>query len=358
MEPAAKRQRADPPIACDPQSIVCLNLDGLKARVLAKEKERGVTTAVNLARNHAHALVAHLCSVTGTGAPDVVFFSEVQLRGRSKERQGELQQLGVGNAADKEKAKSAHDAWSTLTSCPALSGYTFHRSLHATAGASGVAVFLRPDVVPLSVRFSLDPEAPQGAHHPEGRVVLLEFTTLRLLLTYSPNSGKTQDSFQRRADFDAQILALVSASSGKPLIWAGDLNVSPTEQDYTEGIRSRNLPGTTAVEKERFARILADGKMRDAWRSLHPGVEGGWTWRGGAFLPGQKMRLDHFVISEALWSRVRRVEAVEPAAGGALITRGPLNEHPAHYFGSDHWPLFLELSPPPAPEDAANAEQE
>ena len=356
MEPAAKRQRADAAVATrDPQTIECQNLDGLKARVLPKERDRGNAAAVNLARDHARAFVTHLCSVTGA-SPDVVFFSEVQLRGRSAQRQGELEQTGMGTAADQKQAQSAHDAWSTLASCPELSGYTFHRSLHATKrGQAGVAVFLLPGLVPLSVRFSLDENAPQGAHHPEGRVILLEFATLRLLLTYSPNNGRTPESFQRRATFDAQILALVSAPHPKPLIWAGDLNVSPTAQDYIGASIPHDLPGTTAAEQERFANILAAGNMRDAWRSLNPGVTGGWTWRGAEFLTNCAMRLDHIVVSESLWSRVRRVEAVAPAAGGALITRGPRNEHPAHYFGSDHWPLFLELSPP---EEAVNAEQE
>ena len=349
-EPAAKRQRAAEPV--DPQSIVCLNLDGLKARVLAKERDRGDAAARSLARLHARALVSHLCSVT-EAPPDVIFLSEVQLRARSAQRQGELEQTGTGSRADQAQAQSALDAWDALVSCPELSGYTSYRSLHATQrGKAGVCALLRPGVVPLSVRFSLDAGAPPAAHHPEGRVLLLEFSTLRLLLTYSPNQGVTPESHQRRANFDAQLLALVSSVDGKPLIWAGDLNVSPTADDYIGAAIKPGLAGTTPQEQARFASILFAGDMRDAWRCLNPGVRGGWTWRGAAWLTNCAMRLDHFVVSNALWSRVRRVEAVAPAAGGAL-TRGPRNGPEAHYFGSDHWPLFLELAPK---EGAAGAD--
>ena len=245
--------------------------------MLAKERDRGDAAARSLALSHARALVTHLCSVS----PDAVFFSEVHLRGRAQ-RQGELEQFGTGSKTDQAQAQSAHDAWSNLTSCPELAGYTWHRSLHATLrGKAGVAVCLRPGLMPLSVRFSMDAGAPPGAHHPEGRVILLEFATLRLLLTYSPNLGSTPESHQRRAAFDAQLLTLVSQKHGKPLIWAGDLNVAPTVLDYTGAAIPRDLPGTTAEKQARFAGILAAGSMRDAWRSLNSGVSGGWTWRGG-----------------------------------------------------------------------------
>ena len=342
-EPVAKRQRAAEPNTLDPKTIVTLNLDGLKARVLAKERDRGDASERNLAHSHARALVAHLSSVTGDGPPDVIFLSEVQLKARSAQRQGELEQTGVGSKGDVAQAQSAHDAWAALVSCPELSGYTSLRSLHATQrGKAGVCVLLRPGIVPLSVRFSLDANAPASTHHPEGRIILLEFATIRLLLTYSPNRGGTPESHQRRATFDAQMLTFVSAANAKPLIWAGDLNISPTANDWLGNLAG--IPGTTPGEQARFAGILAAGGLCDAWRSLNPGVQGGWTWRGAAFHSGSAMRLDHFVIANALMSRVRRVEAVAPVQGDAS-TRGPRNFPAAHYFGSDHWPLWLSLAP-------------
>jgi exonuclease III len=47
-------------------------------------------------------------------------------------------------------------------------------------------------------RFTLHAGAPREQHHPEGRVILLEFATLRLLFTYVPNSGRKGAWFMLR----------------------------------------------------------------------------------------------------------------------------------------------------------------
>lgn len=64
-------------------------------------------------------------------------------------------------------------------------------------------------------------------HEPDGRVILVEFETLRLLNTYVPNNGwkEEENSFQRRRKWDKRILEFVTQYSDKPLIWCGDLNV-------------------------------------------------------------------------------------------------------------------------------------
>ena len=64
------------------------------------------------------------------------------------------------------------------------------------------------------------------------------------------------------------------------------------------------------------------------------------------------MRLDHFVVAAPLLPRVTGCEVVAPRAG--VDTRGPRG-HPASFFGSDHWPLWLTLGPPPAPEAEAGS---
>ena len=64
-------------------------------------------------------------------------------------------------------------------------------------------------------------------HEPDGRVILAEFETFRLLNTYSPNNGwkEEENAFQRRRKWDKRIVEFLSQTSDKPLIWCGDLNV-------------------------------------------------------------------------------------------------------------------------------------
>jgi len=323
----------------DPLHIVTLNLDGLKARVLANEADRRNPTATALATAHARALVAYLFR---DGAPDVLSFSELQLRARSAQRQGELEQCGVGSKVDVAQAASAAQALETLLSAPELAGYKLLLSLHSKVrGRAGICALLRPGLEPVSVSYSLEPSASAGSHHEEGRVILLEFATMRLLLTYSPNNGDKPESFQRREVWDAQVLALLSASHAKPLIWGGDLNVAPSALDWS-GPLPKKLAGTTEAEQSRFKQLLVAGRLRDAWRSLHPGEAGGWTWRGDKYMTGCAMRLDIFCVHESLWGRVL---SCEPAAPDGTTTRGPRNTAAPRFFGSDHCPLTLRLSP-------------
>lgn len=64
-------------------------------------------------------------------------------------------------------------------------------------------------------------------HEPDGRAILAEFESFRLLNTYVPNNGwkEEESSFQRRRKWDKRVLEFVHRTSDKPLIWCGDLNV-------------------------------------------------------------------------------------------------------------------------------------
>lgn len=64
-------------------------------------------------------------------------------------------------------------------------------------------------------------------HEPDGRVILAEFESFRLLNTYVPNNGwkDEETSFQRRRKWDKRMLDFVLQTLDKPLIWCGDLNV-------------------------------------------------------------------------------------------------------------------------------------
>jgi hypothetical protein len=84
----------------------------------------------------------------------------------------------------------AHALRRRLPNLPGLRGYNPMWSLSSVKRAAGVCCFLRPGLVLVSRRFSLDPRDPPMAHHPEGRVILLEFRTVRVLFTYVPNNGK------------------------------------------------------------------------------------------------------------------------------------------------------------------------
>uniref|UniRef100_A0A3Q7FR14 Endonuclease/exonuclease/phosphatase domain-containing protein n=1 Tax=Solanum lycopersicum TaxID=4081 RepID=A0A3Q7FR14_SOLLC len=91
-------------------------------------------------------------------------------------------------------------------------------------------------------------------HEPDGRVILAEFETFRILNTYVPNNGwkEEESSFPRRRKWDKRMLEFVLATSDKPLIWCGDLNVSHEDIDvsHPEFFSAAKLNGYTPPNKE------------------------------------------------------------------------------------------------------------
>ena len=79
---------------------------------------------------------------------------------------------------------------------------------------------------PVRVSFGV---GPSGAHAEEGRTVTLEFASFSLVVAYVPNAGEGL----KRLDFrvgewerDMRAHLAACAATGKPVIYAGDLNVA------------------------------------------------------------------------------------------------------------------------------------
>lgn len=230
-----------------------------------------------------------------------------------------------------------------------LKEYNYWWSLSDTKYA-GTALFVKKCFNP-KVSFSLDQTASK--HEPDGRVILAEFESFRLLNTYVPNNGwkDEETSFQRRRKWDKRILDFVLQTLDKPLIWCGDLNVSHEETDvsHPDFFSSAKLngyippnkedcgqPGFTLSERKRFGAILKQGKLLDAYRFLHPDkdMERGFSWSGNPVgkYRGKRMRIDYFIVSDTLKDRIVACEM----HGQGIELQG--------FYGSDHCPVSLELS--------------
>ncbi|KAE9453696.1 hypothetical protein C3L33_14405, partial [Rhododendron williamsianum] len=190
-------------------------------------------------------------------------------------------------------------------------------------------------------------------HEPDGRVILAEFESFRILNTYSPNNGwkEEENAFQRRRKWDKRIMEFVIEISDKPLIWCGDLNVSHEEIDvsHPEFFSSAKLngyippnkedcgqPGFTLSERKRFGAILKEGMLADAYRFLQKekDMERGFSWSGNPVgkYRGKRMRIDYFIVSEKLKDRIVACDM----HGQGIELQG--------FYGSDHCPVSLELS--------------
>ena len=184
----------------------------------------------------------------------------------------------------------------------------------------------------------------------EGRVLILEYEDFVFMNTYSPNNGGTPDRWERRRLWDARMEAFVkhhNTPGKKPLIWCGDLNVAHREVDVgPDPGMFLHTPGFTIPERQRFGQILHKGGLVDVYRAVH-GDRQAFTWRsqsgsGGpirAAYDWAGMRLDYFIVSESLVSRVKSVRLSTDSMGEDFARLRPVT----CFFGSDHCVLFLKL---------------
>ncbi|KAF6157558.1 hypothetical protein GIB67_004496 [Kingdonia uniflora] len=293
--------------------------------------------------------------------PDVIGIQEVRMPAAgSKGAPKNPRELKDDTSSSREEKQILMRAISS----PQFRKYNVWWSL-ADSKYAGTALFVKKCFEPKKVSFSLDKtgnlalsdkilnELLASKHEPDGRVILAEFESFRLLNTYVPNNGwkDEETSFQRRKKWDKRILEFVTQLCDKPLIWCGDLNVSHQDIDvsHPDFFSSAKLngyvppnkedcgqPGFTLNERKRFSTILSDGKLIDAYRYLHEekDADRGFSWSGNPIgkYRGKRMRIDYFLVSEKLKDRIVACDM----GGQGIELEG--------FYGSDHCPVSLELA--------------
>lgn len=193
-------------------------------------------------------------------------------------------------------------------------------------GYSGTAIFTKTP--PISVDYGIRHEH----HDSEGRVITAEYEDFSLVTVYTPNS---QD-FLRRLDYrmrwDVDFLRYLKEleqEKNKPVIFCGDLNVSHQEIDLARPKENRKNAGFSDQERQGFSNML-DAGFTDTFRHLHPETTEAYSWwsyRAGARERNIGWRLDYFLLSESLKSRI--------------VDAGIMPQ----ILGSDHCPVTLTLAP-------------
>ena len=202
-----------------------------------------------------------------------------------------------------------------------FSGYTSYWNYAEKKGYSGTAIYTRH--TPLAVTYGIGIDE----HDHEGRVITLEMDDFYLVTCYTPNS---QDGLRRldyRMKWEADFLDYIKKlDEKKPVILCGDLNVAHQEIDLKNPKTNRRNAGFTDEERERMTTMLANG-FADTFRTLHPDdvTYSWWSYRFHAREKNAGWRIDYFIVSERMMSRV---------SGATIHTE---------VFGSDHCPVELTI---------------
>ena len=201
-------------------------------------------------------------------------------------------------------------------------GYRSYWSYADKKGYSGTAVYTRQE--PLSVTYGMGVDE----HDHEGRIVTIEMPDLFLVCVYVPNS---QDGLRRldyRMKWEDDFRAYVSGlASRKGVVICGDMNVAHEEIDLKNPATNHFNAGFSDEERGKMTELLGAGFI-DTWRLQHPGEAkySWWSYRMKARERNVGWRIDYFLVSESLRSRI--------------VSTDILND----IFGSDHCPVELILA--------------
>lgn len=203
--------------------------------------------------------------------------------------------------------------------------YQYWSCSHAKLGYSGTAVLAKTQ--PVSVTYGVG----KRKHDQEGRSVAVEFDTFYVVATYIPNAGQKLERLDYRTrewDLDFRAFLKSLESTGKGVIWLGDLNVVHQDLDIHNIKGKEKNAGCTPQERQSFTQTLAEG-FTDSFRALNPTLRK-FSWFSAknprAKSENQGWRLDYIVVSNALMQRVQESLIFDQVQG------------------SDHHPVELVLA--------------
>lgn len=203
-----------------------------------------------------------------------------------------------------------------------LPGYFQYWNYAEKKGYSGTAIFTKYE--PISERYGIGVDE----HDKEGRVITLEYADYYVITCYTPNSQSELKRLDYRMQWESDFLAyLKELEVTKPVILCGDLNVAHENIDLKNWKTNRKNAGFSDEERKKMT-VLLDNGFIDTFRYFYPNLEGAYSWwsyRFNARKNNAGWRIDYFIVSDTLKSRL--VDA----------------KIHAEIEGSDHCPVELDM---------------
>ncbi len=204
-----------------------------------------------------------------------------------------------------------------------LPGYHMYWNYADKKGYSGAAILAKEE--PLEVTFGFGGDI----HRHEGRVITAGYPDFYLVCCYTPNAQRGLERIDYRMQWEDDFRAyLLELDQKKPVVLCGDLNVAHQEIDLKNPASNRGNAGFSDQERGKMTELLAAGFL-DTYRFLYPDKTGAYSWWSYRFNARDKnvgWRLDYFVVSQRLQSRI---------SGADILSQ---------VMGSDHCPVSLELN--------------
>ena len=200
-------------------------------------------------------------------------------------------------------------------------GYEMYLNPAEKKGYSGTLVFSK--IKPLNVTYGIGIDK----HDHEGRVITLEFKSFYLVTVYVPNVKRDLSRLEYRMNWEDEFKAyLKKIEKNKPVIVCGDFNVAHNEIDIKNAKGNIGNAGFTYEERGKFTELLEAGFI-DTFRHFNPDKikYSWWSYMGKAREKNIGWRIDYFIVSKEIISKVKNAEIY--------------NE----ILGSDHCPIGIDI---------------
>jgi exodeoxyribonuclease-3 len=179
-------------------------------------------------------------------------------------------------------------------------------------GYSGVVTFTRTP--PLEVYLGMGDERFDD----EGRVVRTRYTDFWLYNIYFPNGQRGHERLTYKLDFYARLLEICDQlhQVGQKVVLCGDFNTAHQEIDLRYPKANATTSGFMPEERIWIDHYI-DHHLVDIYRQLYPErvQYTWWTYRLNARTRGIGWRLDYFMLSEPIASRVEDVTIHDEVPG-------------------------------------------
>jgi exodeoxyribonuclease III len=222
-----------------------------------------------------------------------------------------------------QETKTAPDAFPEME----LNAAGYQAVNHSAGRWAGVALAARDgvDLAEVCVGLAGEPSVD------EARWIEASTGGIRAVSVYVPNGREPGSPFyEDKLRFLEAAAERIRELASEPLVVAGDLNVCPTDLDVYDPAAFVGATHVTEPERERFRALLEAGTV-DAFRELESNEPGftWWDYRAGHFHKKLGLRIDFFLLSRPLASRLRSCGI------DRNFRKGPKP--------SDHAPLLAEL---------------
>lgn len=210
-----------------------------------------------------------------------------------------------------------------------------HIALYGMPGYNGVAILSKH---PLQNIVKMDWVGKKDARHIRAAV----FDDIEINNIYIPAGGDIPDpvinlSFAHKLcfmdDMSEYYEQRKAELSGRKILFCGDFNVAPSENDVWNHKQLLKIVSHTPIETGRLQRLFQSLNFVDAVRKFHPEPEkiySWWSYRNPNWQTNNKgRRLDHVWVTPALENRLLSVRFVKEARNW---------ERP-----SDHIPVIAEI---------------